>query len=273
MGDTTDISWAKHTFNMIIGCNKIGPGCDNCYAADMAHRRSNWDVSVIRNGKEIKLPVWGTGPNTARRVRPESAWAEPLRWNYYASTWRERRRTFCMSLGDVFENHKTVEAQLPRLWETIKATPWLDWLLLTKRSKAIAGKLPADWGKGYFNVWLGVSVEDNDPKRLKRVDDLRKVPATIRFMSYEPALAPIAHKVNLKDIDWLIYGGESGPKHRPDDPQWAEDVRQLCKKTGTTFYYKQGAAFKQGADVYLNGKTYHNFPTHAQRRVPIPKGI
>lgn len=160
--------------------------------------------------------------------------------------------------------------ELPKLWALIRATPWLDWLLLTKRSNRIEQSLPEDWGEGYFNVWLGVSVEDDHHSRLKRVDDLRNIPAAVRFISYEPALSPIAHEVDLTGIDWLIYGGESGPNWRQDDPQWAEDIRELCEKHKTAFYYKQGAAFRQGAVTTLNGVTYHNYPTS---RVTIPTDI
>jgi protein gp37 len=269
MSDTTKISWTHHTFNMIMGCNKVGPGCENCYAEEMVVNRYHRTAPQEQpDGTVLELAVWG--PRAPRKVLSDKYWLEPHEWNYQASIWGERRRVFCCSLGDVFENHPTVIGELPKLWPLIRATPWLDWLLLTKRSNRIEQSLPEDWGAGYPNVWLGVSVEDDHHSRLKRVDDLRKIPAAVRFISYEPALSSIAQLVDLTGIDWLIYGGESGPNYRQDDPQWAEDIRELCEKHGTAFYYKQGAARQQAAVTTLNGVTYHNYPTG---RVPIPVGI
>ena len=254
---------------MVIGCNNVGPGCENCYAEEMVVGLRGWTAPKEQpDGTVVELPVWG--PRAPRKVLSENYWRTPYEWNYFASYWRTRRRVFCCSLGDVFENHPTVIDELPKLWALIRATPWLDWLLLTKRSNRIEQSLPEDWGEGYFNVWLGVSVEDDHHSRLKRVDDLRNIPAAARFISYEPALSPIAHKVNLAGIDWLIYGGESGPNWRRDDPQWAEDIRELCEKHGTAFYYKQGAARLQGAVTTLNDVTYYNYPIG---RVPIPTDI
>jgi protein gp37 len=160
-------------------------------------------------------------------------------------------------MTDVFEDHPTITQERAKLWPLIQETPALTWQVLTKRADRIAGNLPTDWGEGYENVWLGVSVENMD--YAWRVDELRKVPAKVRFISYEPALGPL-DDLDLTGIHWVIYGGESGSGWRQDDLAWAEKMREKCAKAGVTFYYKQKAGFRSGLGVDSLGKKEHNFP-------------
>ena len=160
-------------------------------------------------------------------------------------------------MADLFENHPTVIAELKKLWPLIRQTPDLIWQLLTKRPERIAESLPDDWGSGYPNVWLGSTVENND--YVWRADCLREIPTVCRFISYEPACGPI-DAINLKDIHWLIFGGESGGGFRQHDPQWARDIRTRCQSEGVAFFYKQGSSLRSGEDETLDGEIYHAFP-------------
>ena len=165
---------------------------------------------------------------------------------------------FCASLCDWSEDHQIAAATRPRLWNLIRATPWLDWQLLSKRHEDIAANFLADWGFGYHNVWLGVSIENND--YVHRADALRQIPATVRFISYEPALGPL-DKLDLTGIDWLIQGGESGPGYRPMDHQWARDIKARCEAAGTAYFFKQSAAYKTEIGIELDGEIVRNYPT------------
>lgn len=241
MGEASRISWTDHTFNIAWGCTKISPGCRNCYA----------ETQALRYGHA----VWG--PTAERRVFGVPHWNEPLRWNRIAERAATRFKVFSSSMCDIFEDHPTVAAELAKLWPLIKATPHLDWQLLTKRADRILECLPDDWGAGYPNAWLGVSVENDE--YAWRADHLRGVSAVVRFVSYEPALGPVP-SLDLSDIDWLIYGGESGPGWRPEDKQWARDVRDRCVMFGTAFFHKQSAGPRNETGVELDGVVHHAFP-------------
>jgi protein gp37 len=201
MADKTKIAWTDHTFNIAWGCTKVSPGCKNCYADSQASRFGH--------------NVWG--PNKPRRTFGEKHWAEPLQWEKAAAKEGKAKRVFCSSMCDVFEDHATIDAEREKLWPLIAQTPHLHWQLLTKRPERIAANLPADWDAIKSRVWIGTSVENAD--YVGRVDHIRGIDAAVRFVSYEPALGPIAHAVNLVNIDWLIYGGESGANFRPEDKQ------------------------------------------------------
>lgn len=241
MADKTIIAWTDHTFNIAWGCQKISPGCANCYADTLSHRYG-WDV-------------WG--PGKPRRTFGEKHWNEPLKWNKDAAKEGRRHRVFSSSMCDVFEDNQTVESERGKLWNLIRETPWLDWQLLTKRADRIVDNLPDDWGKGYPNVWLGVSVENNDYGW--RVDCLRDIPATVHFVSYEPALGPI-DKVDLNGIEWLIVGGESGPGYRKMDTEWARQAREMCALSGTAFFFKQSSAIRTEMGIELDGEIVRNYP-------------
>lgn len=249
MAEKTLIAWTHHTWNLAWGCTKISPGCKNCYADTLSGRYG--------------FDVWG--PQAPRRTFGAKHWAEPFKWNRQAKAAGERHRVFCSSMCDNFEDHPTITAERAKLWPLIRQTPWLDWQLLTKRAERIKDNLPSDWDQGYPNVWLGVSIENND--YVSRADHLHTIPAVVRFVSYEPALGPL-DKLNLEGIDWLIYGGESGPGHRPENKQWARDIMARCEVAGTAFFHKQSAGPRTEMGIELDGQIVRNYPE--PRRVELP---
>lgn len=238
------IEWTDYTFNPVWGCVKVSPACDNCYAEAFDKRLG---------GKH-----WG--PHAPRRTFGDKHWAEPLKWDRAAEKAGARKRVFCASMADVFDNAWPDDVR-PRLWQLIVATPNLDWLLLTKRPQNISGMLPRDWGKGYENVWLGVTAE-HQQEADRRIPLLLKIPARIRFVSYEPALGPVnfepflqyppmteGYKMTFgsaewRGIDWVICGGESGHSARPMSPDWARAVRDECAAAGVAFHFKQWGEHK-----------------------------
>jgi protein gp37 len=229
MAENTAIAWTDHTFNIAWGCVKVSPGCKNCYAET--------------HSKRFGGDVWG--PGKPRRTFGDKHWAEPLKWNRRAERTGVRERVFTSSMCDVFEAHPDIDSARNRLWNLIYDTPHLDWQILTKRPENII--IPeGPWP----NVWMGVSVESDEYGW--RVDKLRETTGgddwgvvPILFISYEPALGPL-RTVNLDGIDWVIYGGESGPGFRKDDPAWAFEIGMRCKDEGIAFFYKQDAALKPG---------------------------
>jgi protein gp37 len=175
---------------------------------------------------------------------------------------------------DVFDETPRVRAERAFLWQLIRETPNLIWQLLTKRPENIAKMLPDDWGNGYPNVWLGVSVESQG--YWHRVAELADIPAVLRFLSYEPALGPLtAHFISgyeaFNYLGWVIYGGESGPNFRPHSIEWARHTRDWCRShTRIPFFYKQSPGKRPGMDPYLDGEVIQEFPEQAAR--PAVKG-
>jgi protein gp37 len=237
MGEKTAISWTHHTFNPWWGCSRVSEGCRHCYAADLATRLGH--------------DVWGQRP---RRFFGEKHWAEPLKWQREAQQAGERRRVFCASMADVFEERPELENERWRLWELIDRTPALDWLLLTKRADRIADLLPL---RDAANIWVGTSVEDLS--QAWRVECLRSIPAVVRFLSYEPALGPL-DDLDLQGIDWLIFGGESGPNFRPANLDWARTMRERCRAQSIAFFFKQSAHRFTERGTTLDGQTLQAFP-------------
>lgn len=240
MGETTGIGWADATFNVAWGCTKVSPGCKRCYAETLSKRRGQ--------------DVWG--PGKPRRMLSDAYWKEPLKWNRKAAKEGVFKRVFTSSMADVFEDHPDIDRERARLWPLIRMTPHLIWMVLTKRADRIVGNLPTDWGSGYPNVWLGVSVED--AARAWRIKHLRNIPARVRFISYEPALGPIHHQ--LAGIDWVIYGGESGPGFREADPAWPRAIRDRCRAEGIAFFHKQSPGLRPGTGVPLDGEIIQEVP-------------
>ena len=243
MADKTIIAWTEHTFNVAWGCVKVSPGCRNCYADDLANRYGH--------------DVWG--PGKSRRTFGAAHWVEPLKWDRWARDAGAVRRVFCSSMCDVFEDHPTIAAEREKLWPLIEATPNLHWQLLTKRPERIAGNLPANWEGIRGRVWVGCSVESEE--YVGRIDHVRGIDAAVRFVSYEPAIGPIAHAADLAGIDWLIYGGESGARRRPEDKQWARDVMALCRANGTAFFHKQSAHRFTERGIELDGRIIREYPS------------
>ncbi|MCI0671755.1 MAG: phage Gp37/Gp68 family protein, partial [Myxococcaceae bacterium] len=183
MGAETEISWTHSTFNPWWGCTRVSPGCDHCYAESFDRR--------------VGGAHWGKG--VPRRTFGDKHWGEPLKWNAAAAKAGERRRVFCASMADVFDA-EAPDGALERLWALIRATPALDWLLLTKRPGRIRHSLPADWGDGYPNVWLGTTVEDQE-RAEQRIPVLLDVPARVHFLSCEPLLGP----VDVSRFMWPVH--------------------------------------------------------------------
>lgn len=216
---------------------------------------------------------WGV--NGTRVRTSEANWKTPISWNRKALKDKTRKRVFCSSLADVFEDREDLIAPRADLFELIRKTPHLDWLLLTKRPENIKNMLPADWGNGWPNVWLGTSAEDQTRYDL-RVPTLLAIPATVHFISAEPLIGPIKLAHGKKDgLDWVIVGGESGTGFREMKTEWACAVRDDCQRLGTTFFFKQHSGFRPGKKGYkLEGNEHHNWPVRAQQ-VPnvLPSGI
>jgi protein gp37 len=241
MAKVTGINWTHHTFNGVWGCTRVSEACKFCYAEQMSrgwpHHYDGQEHSLF----SIKPSLWGR--EAPRRPPSNNYWREPHSWDKQAAAAGERRRVFAYSIGDWAEDHPTVKEQLPRLWKTIRNTPNLDWLLLTKRPERISISIPNDWGQGYLNVWLGTTIEMN--KWLSRAYELAKVPAVVHFWSVEPILEEIILPDDIKGkVDWIICGGESGANRRWFDGQWARSLRDQSKKLGISFWMKQMSALK-----------------------------
>lgn len=324
MAEVSKIEWTDATFNPWRGCTKVSPACENCYADTMSKRNPG------------TLGVWGK--YGTRTVAVESYWKLPLKWDRWAREgvclkcqgkgivkskefdWQPcencdqngrvepyRARVFCASLADVFEGDDTmpkaalrdVYAARRRLWELIEATPFLDWLLLTKRPECVIGKVPIPWvedGNGFpDNVWIGTTVENQKYADI-RIPELLKIPAKVRFLSVEPMLGPVNlesylqyppmtdnYKMTLgveawRGIEWVIVGGESGSNARPMHPEWARSIRDQCKEAEVPFLFKQWGEFapvlpegtaivrigKKNAGRLLDRRTWDELPEVAR---------
>lgn len=251
MSDKTLIAWTDHTFNPWMGCIKVSPGCAHCYAETLTRDR-------------MGLKLWG--PGSRRQVTTDQNWRKPVKWNKEAAAAGQRKRVFCASLCDVFEEHPTADEARPRLWDLIRSTPWLDWQLLTKRPHNVVPNLPADWRDGYANVWIGFSTEDQQ-RANERVPFFDTFEAVVKFTSYEPALGAIDYhqvvggRTLLERIDWCIYGGESGPGYRPHDLAWPRQARDQFAADGRAFFFKQSAAYRTEMGIELDGQIVRNYPT------------
>lgn len=223
MARDSRIEWTDHTFNPWWGCTKVSPACDHCYAEAWARR--------------VGLDIWSAG--SPRRFLSDAYWDQPKRWNKAAEDTGTRARVFCASMADVFEWKKGLSPWRERLWSLIDDTPSLDWLLLTKRPHLVRRLAPwsDDWPD---NVWLGATVEDQKWVG-KRLPHLTANAAQVRFLSCEPLLGGICLEEWLAQgaVQWVIAGGESGPKARPSDPAWFLGVRDQCVTHGTAFHFKQ----------------------------------
>jgi protein gp37 len=221
MAQNSQIEWTDHTFNPWWGCVRVSPACKHCYAESLAKRYGQ--------------NVWGVGSD--RRFLSDNNWAQPLKWNAAAKATGNRARVFCASMADVFEDRRDLDSERLRLWQLIEATPWLDWLLLTKRPQMIAALSP--WGQAWpHNVWIGTTVEDQRRAR-ERLPILTGIPAAVRFVSAEPLLGQLDLTHWLGALDWVIAGGESGGHARPTSPSWFYDLHDQCTEAGVAFHFKQ----------------------------------
>lgn len=249
MGEATKISWTHHTFNPWIGCTKVSPGCDNCYAETLNHRWGNDN--------------WGKGK--PRRVTSDANWREPLKWDRFAAKAGQKDYVFCGSLCDVMDD-EAPEGARKRLWHLINSTPNLIWQLLTKRPQRYHRELPTMFI--HRNVWLGTSAENQHfyNVRWPSLSNMRFRDGYTTFISYEPALGPLTTLPGCADHgwpDWIICGGESGNGRREFKQEWAEQLKAECDLHGVSFFMKQMGARtpEEGAALIPAHLIAHNFPT------------
>lgn len=244
-----------------MGCDKVAPECAHCYIDRMIQKMKNPVTGGPRQ-------PWGEIFRTS-----EGNWKNPLRWEKKAATRGKSIRVFTCSESDFF--HQGADSWRPEAWEIIKNTPHILYQILTKRPGRIASHLPPDWGDGYNNVWLGVTAGSN--QSMVQIDKLREVVTRTRFVSAEPLLEDVSKTINLKGVDWLIAGGESGsgPEYvwiagtnfskEPEGRRimnlaWAKNLQAACKEAGTTFYFKQITASRSGRGEDALGNVYHAYP-------------
>lgn len=243
MADNSAIEWTETTWNPTTGCDRISAGCDNCYALKLAKRLKAMGSAKYQTDGDPRT----SGPGFGVATHLPSL-AEPFRW-------RDPRVVFVNSMSDLFHAKVPLEF-IQRTFQVMAATPRHTYQILTKRARRLRRLAPQlEWPS---NVWMGVSVEDE--KVLHRVDDLRQVPAAVRFLSCEPLIGPLT-RLNLDGIGWCITGGESGPKARPVDAQWVREIRDNCQRSGVAFFHKQwGGRTSKANGRELDGRIWDEFP-------------
>lgn len=238
MSDNSAIEWTDATWNPVTGCTKVSPGCKNCYAERFAERFRGVPDHPFEQGFDLR--IW-----------PDRL-LQPLKW-------RTPRRIFVNSMSDLF--HPDVPDRfIGRVFEIMQKAEQHQFQVLTKRPERaleLAPRLP--WPE---NVWMGTSVESQP--YTKRIDQLRQIPAHVRFLSCEPLLGPLS--LNLKDIHWVIVGGESGPGARPMRPEWVTSIRDQSRNARVAFFFKQwGGVHKSKTGRELDGQTYNEMPVALAR--------
>jgi protein gp37 len=230
----SSIEWTEATWNPVTGCTKISPGCKFCYAERMAKRLQGMGQLRYVNGFELTLH--------------EDALELPL-------SWKRPQRVFVNSMSDLFHDDVPL-AFIQRAFEVMRRAHWHQFQVLTKRSdRLLEVAYGLEWPE---NVWMGVSVERQD--YLTRIDDLRRTPAVVRFLSLEPLLGPL-EGLDLEGIHWVIVGGESGPGARPMNEAWVVDIRAQCVQAAVPFFFKQWGGFnKKKAGRLLQGRTWEEWP-------------
>ncbi len=286
--ENSNISWTDHTFNPWIGCTKVSPGCTNCYAETLDRNR----YSKTLGSATKAAPVSHWGPGAPRHRTSENYWQQPLRWNRQLAEHNsqhgdnQRAKVFSASLADWLDDEVPIEWLVDFL-SLIHATPFLDWLLLSKRPqnwlKRIASAhdhlRPAEllsrlldrWLDGEFpeTVWIGTTVEDQ-ARAEDRLPNLLAIPARVRFLSCEPLLGPVDLVAAGEDldgayaprfpswVDWVICGGESGPGARPMAGAWVLSLREQCAAANVPFFFKQWGP--RGVPPVLDGQLCQHFP-------------
>lgn len=240
MADRSAIEWTQATWNPVTGCTKVSSGCDHCYAETFAERFRGVPGHPYEQGFDLRL--WPGRLDL------------PLRW-------RAPRMVFVNSMSDLF--HERVPASYVDLvLDTIRATPRHTYQVLTKRPGRMAAVMRRLQPAPLPNLWLGASIEDD--RYVWRADKLRDTSAAVRFLSLEPLLGPLP-SLDLAGIDWVIVGGESGPRHRLMDPAWARELRDRCIDAQVAFFFKQwGGRTPKAGGRRLDGRTWDQMPaTHA----------
>lgn len=234
MAKGSGIEWTESTWNPVTGCTKVSPGCKHCYAERMARRLHAMGQPNYANGFKLTL-------------QPQML-EMPL-------TWKKPQTIFVNSMSDLF--HRDVSlAYIKRVFEVMRQAHWHRFQVLTKRGERLADiSIELTWSP---NVWIGVSVETE--RYQHRIDQLRDTGAHTKFLSLEPLLGPLPN-LDLHNIDWVIVGGESGPKSRPIDPAWVRDIRDQCEAASVPFFFKQwGGRNKKRAGRLLDGRTWDEMP-------------
>lgn len=239
MSDKSAIEWTDATWNPVRGCTKISPGCKNCYAATFAERFRGVPGHPYEQGFDLRLV-------------PEKL-AEPLKWS-------TPRRIFVNSMSDLFQDGVSDE-YIAAVAKIMLQADWHTYQVLTKRAERMSSLLRTSLKKAAQapHIWWGVSVEDSK-YGLPRIKHLQNAPASIRFLSIEPLLEGLG-PLDLSGIHWVIVGGESGPRARPLQPEWVEEIYRHCKKQKVPFFFKQwGGTRKKKTGRLLHGRTYDEMP-------------
>ncbi|HEX3943604.1 MAG TPA: phage Gp37/Gp68 family protein [Rhizomicrobium sp.] len=247
MAGLSDIEWTDATWNPVSGCTILSPGCTHCYAMRMAARLQAMGHPAYENvtRKVNGKPVW-----TGTLHLNEQALMTPLRW-------RAPRKIFVNSMSDLFQDGIPAEF-IERIWNVMAQTPQHIFQILTKRPENMLRVITANRLTLLPNIWLGTSVESR--KYVGRIDDLQSVPAHVRFISYEPLLAPIG-RVDMTGIHWAIVGGESGPRARSMKASWVDEIRTQCEEQSVAFFFKQwGGTNKKASGRSYLGRTWDNYP-------------
>jgi protein gp37 len=248
MANNSSIEWTEATWNPVVGCTIISPGCTNCYAMRMARRLESMGQPKYAGTTRMSggRPKW----NGVVRIDEDSL-SLPMKW-------KAGRMIFVNSMPDLF--HEDVPLTfIKRVFATMQATPLHTYQILTKRAERLEELSPElQWPD---NVWMGVSVENED--YTFRIDHLRRTQAAIKFLSLEPLLGPL-NNLNLTSINWVIAGGESGPNSRLVEPIWIRNIRDQCFDAQVAFHFKQwGGANKKKTGRLLDGRTWDDFPASA----------
>lgn len=241
----TQIEWTDATWNPVAGCTIMSAGCTNCYAMNMAKRLEAMGVDKYKGltRKSGNRTIWNGVVNEDRKSLD------------IPKKWKKARKIFVNSMSDLF--HPTVSKEfVADVWQVMADTPRHHYQILTKRPDRMAVMLRDICPKPLNNVWLGTSVEGREV--VHRIDDLRQVPASIRFISFEPLINGVG-RIDLSDIDWAIVGGESGRNARPIKEEWIDDIHDVCRLFGTAFFFKQWGTWgkdNKKRSKKLNGRDY-----------------
>ncbi|MFE4995703.1 DUF5131 family protein [Streptomyces mirabilis] len=250
MSDRSAIEWTEATWNPTTGCDRVSEGCDNCYALTLAKRLKAMGSPKYQADGDPRT----SGPGFGLTVHPDA-----LRVPY---GWKSPRTVFVNSMSDLFHARVPLD-YVRRVFDVIAETPQHTYQVLTKRARRL--RQVADRLEWPANLWMGVSVES--AKELPRVDDLRRVPAAVKFLSCEPLLGPL-DGLELTGIDWVIAGGESGPGHRPLEEAWVTQIRDICQEAGVSFFFKQwGGRTPKAGGRELDGRTWDDMP---DRQLVLP---